>query len=208
MLKRSYFDMSGLRGQRLRRLLRQGSQSLDLSAAEDSGWERWVLPAPGIGGRDARRLALGMALLGLTMAGLNLLATHWLSKDAWLSYTTFVDTPLAMLGAALGPMALLLVGVTLSGVRIGEHLRSALALVAAKNFALPLLVAAGGWALGLSGLPLWVVVTVAALPAGANSFLFSQRYQVAEDTVTTTVGLSTLLALVTVPVAIVLVRQL
>jgi intracellular septation protein A len=45
---------------------------------------------------DARRLALGMALLGLTMAGLNLLATHWLSKDAWLFYTTFVDAPLAM----------------------------------------------------------------------------------------------------------------
>jgi len=46
---------------------------------------------------DARRLALGMALLGLTMAGLNLLATHGLSKDAWLFYTTFVDAPLAML---------------------------------------------------------------------------------------------------------------
>jgi intracellular septation protein A len=46
---------------------------------------------------DARRLALGMALLGLTMAGLNLLATLWLSKDAWLFYTTFVDAPLAML---------------------------------------------------------------------------------------------------------------
>ena len=45
---------------------------------------------------DARRLALGMALLGLTMAGLNLLATQWLSKDAWLFYTTFVDAPLAM----------------------------------------------------------------------------------------------------------------
>jgi len=42
---------------------------------------------------DARRLALGMALLGLTMAGLNLLATLWLSKDAWLFYTTFVDAP-------------------------------------------------------------------------------------------------------------------
>lgn len=45
---------------------------------------------------DARRLALGMALLGLTMAGLNLLATQWLSKDAWLFYTTFIDAPLAM----------------------------------------------------------------------------------------------------------------
>ncbi len=45
---------------------------------------------------DARRLALGVALLGLTMAGLNLLATQWLSKDAWLVYATFIDAPLAM----------------------------------------------------------------------------------------------------------------
>lgn len=45
---------------------------------------------------DARRLSLGIAMLGLIMAGLNLLATQWLSKDAWLIYTTFVDAPLAM----------------------------------------------------------------------------------------------------------------
>lgn len=128
-------------------------------------------------------------------------------QTGW-SLPAVVDKPLALLGSAMGPMALLLVGVTLSQVRISEHLRGAMALVGAKNFALPALVAAGGWALGLTGLPLWVVVTVAALPAGANSFLFSQRYQVAEDTVTTTVGLSTLLALVTVPVAMLLVRGL
>jgi intracellular septation protein A len=30
------------------------------------------------------------------MARLNLIAMHWLSKDAWLTYTTFVDAPLAM----------------------------------------------------------------------------------------------------------------
>jgi intracellular septation protein A len=45
---------------------------------------------------DARRLSLGIAVLGLIMAGLNLIAMHWLSKDAWLTYTTFVDAPLAM----------------------------------------------------------------------------------------------------------------
>jgi intracellular septation protein A len=45
---------------------------------------------------DARRLSLGIAMLGLIMAGLNLMAMHWLSKDAWLTYTTFVDAPLAM----------------------------------------------------------------------------------------------------------------
>ena len=45
---------------------------------------------------DTRRLSLGIAMLGLIMAGLNLLATQLLSKDAWLIYTTFVDAPLAM----------------------------------------------------------------------------------------------------------------
>jgi intracellular septation protein A len=45
---------------------------------------------------DARRLSLGIAVLGLIIAGLNLMAMHWLSKDAWLTYTTFVDAPLAM----------------------------------------------------------------------------------------------------------------
>ena len=45
---------------------------------------------------DPRRLAGGIAALGLTMAGLNLMATHWLSKDAWLIYTTFIDAPLAI----------------------------------------------------------------------------------------------------------------
>ena len=45
---------------------------------------------------DARRLSLGIAVLGLIMAGLNLMAMHWLSKDAWLTYTTFVEAPLAM----------------------------------------------------------------------------------------------------------------
>ena len=52
---------------------------------------------------DPRRLAMGVAGLGLTMAMLNLLATQWLSKDAWLVYTTFIDAPL---GIGLGLLAL------------------------------------------------------------------------------------------------------
>ena len=63
MLKRSYFDMSGLRGQRLRNLLRQGTQGLDPSTVQDSEWDAWTLPGPGIAGRDARRLALAMEVL-------------------------------------------------------------------------------------------------------------------------------------------------
>ena len=138
---------------------------------------------------------------------LPILAGMAFAQTGW-TLPPVIDKPLSLLGAAFGPMALLLVGVTLSQVRVGEHLRGALGLVLAKNFVLPAIVAAGGVALGLTGMPLWVVVVVAALPAGANSFLFSPRYRVAEDTVTTAIGLSTFLGLLTVPVTMALVQRL
>lgn len=43
------------------------------------------------GDLDVRRLAIGMGVLGLAMAGLNLLVARLLSTDAWLLYTTFGD---------------------------------------------------------------------------------------------------------------------
>ena len=49
------------------------------------------------GAVDHQRLAFGLGGLGLTMAVLNVGATHFLSKDGWLFYTTFVDMPLACL---------------------------------------------------------------------------------------------------------------
>jgi len=117
-----------------------------------------------------------------------------------LSIPSVIDKPLQMLGSAFGPMALLLVGLTLAHTPLARQVRGAVGLVLAKNLVMPAVVAAAGLALGVTGVPLMVVVVVAGLPAGANSFLFSQRYQVAQDTVTATVGLATLTALATVPV--------
>jgi len=108
-----------------------------------------------------------------------------------------LDTPLQLLGTAFGPLALVLVGVTLAQTAVGTHLRGALALAGAKNLLHPLLVLVLGWALGLDGLPFVVMVVAASLPIGANVFLFSQRYQVAEDLVTASVAVSTTLALLT-----------
>jgi malonate transporter len=119
-----------------------------------------------------------------------------------LALPTVVDRPLELLGNAFGPLALLLVGVTLASTAVGEHWRAALGLSAVKNLLHPLLVAAAGWSLGLSGVPLAVMVVVASLPIGANVFLFSQRYAVAQDLITASVGLSTLLALATVSLAL------
>lgn len=125
-----------------------------------------------------------------------------------LGLNPVIDKSLQILGSAFSPMALLLVGLTLARTPLAGQLRGLLGLIAAKNLVMPALVAGAGVMLGVSGLSLVVVVVVACLPAGANTFLFAQRYQVAEDTVTATVGLSTLCALATVPVVMALVPYL
>jgi len=113
-----------------------------------------------------------------------------------------IDKPLQLLGQALGPLALLLVGVTLAFSTVGPHFRAALRIALVKNATLPLAVGALGWALGLSGLPLAVMVTAAALPVGANVFLFAQRYEVGQDEMTAGVTVSTALGMATVPVVL------
>lgn len=117
-----------------------------------------------------------------------------------------VERPLNLLGDAFGPVALLLVGVTLARTAIGPHFKGALAISALKTVVHPALMAAAGWAMGLSGLPLAVMVVAAALPVGANVFLFSQRYRRAEDLVTASVAVSTLMAVGTISVVMALLR--
>jgi len=60
---------------------------------------------------------------------------------------------------------------------------------------LPLAVGVSAWAMGITGLPLTVMVVAAGLPMGANVFLFAQRYQTAQALTTASMGSSTVLAL-------------
>lgn len=135
------------------------------------------------------------------MAGLLFAQTGWAIPEV-------VDRPLQWLGNAFGPLALLLVGVTLAGTTVGPHLRGALGLALVKNLAMPALVAGLGLLMGLSGLPLVVMIVTAALPMGANVFLFSQRYAVAEELVTASVIVSNAVALLTLPLVMWLVGLL
>ena len=117
-----------------------------------------------------------------------------------------VERPLKLLGDAFGPVALVLVGVTLAQAAVGPHLKGALVISALKTIVHPLLMAGAGWALGLKGLPLAVMVVAASLPVGANVFLFSQRYKKAEDLVTASVAVSTVMAVGTISVVMALLR--
>jgi predicted permease len=131
------------------------------------------------------------------LAGLLFAWTGWQLPQA-------IETPLELMAKAFSPVALMLVGVTLAYTPVGAHWRPALVLVGVKNILHPLLVFALCLWLGVSGLPLAVMVAAAALPMGANVFLFSQRYSVAEELITASVAVSTVLALLTMTLALML----
>ncbi len=118
-----------------------------------------------------------------------------------------VERPLRMLGDAFGPVALVLVGLTLAQASIGPHLKGALGIAVLKTVVHPLAMAATGWIFGLSGLPLVVMVVAAGLPIGANVFLFSQHYHKAEELVTASVAVSTLVSIGTISLVMVLLSQ-
>ena len=89
-----------------------------------------------------------------------------------------VDESLLTLGAAVVPMCLVLIGVTLAAYGVRGRLRGALWLSVVKLLLLPAVVlVVAHWGFGLTGLPLAVVVMMAALPAGSNALIFSQRYE-------------------------------
>jgi predicted permease len=124
-----------------------------------------------------------------------------------LSIPVVIDRPLQLLGQAFSPLALVLVGLTLSVTQFGAHIKPALSLSILKNFVQPLLVLGLGLLFGLRGLPLTVMVVAASLPMGANVFMFSQRYQESEDLVTTSVSVSTVMALFSVALAMTLMSS-
>jgi predicted permease len=111
---------------------------------------------------------------------------------------------MALLGSALSPLALVLVGVSLAHARVGSHWRGALALSTVKNLLHPAMVWGLCWLMGVDGLAMTVMVVSAALPIGANVFLFSQRYRVAQELITASVAMSSLLALGTLTVTLAL----
>jgi len=104
-----------------------------------------------------------------------------------------VDETLALLSAAVVQVCLVLIGLNLAAHGLRGHLAGALRLSALKLLLLPAVVlVAAHWGFGLQGLPLAVVVMLAALPVGSNALLFAQRYGVLEAEVTAAIVSSTL----------------
>ena len=114
-----------------------------------------------------------------------------------------LDETLQLLGTAVAPLCLVLIGITLAytaGRTVFGAVRSALLISVLKLLLLPATVlVVAHWGLGLNGLPLQVAVMMAALPTGSNALIFAQRYRSFEAVATTAIVLSTLGFVLTAP---------
>jgi predicted permease len=98
------------------------------------------------------------------------------------------------------PLCLVLIGMSLAYYGLQGSAKGAVGLSLLKLLALPLLVLGiGHWAFGLHGLPLQVVVMVAALPVGSNALIFSQRYETLEAEATAAIVFSTFAFVLSAP---------
>ena len=162
-------------------------------SASGSARQRWLSTV-----LKALQNALFHPLTLPLLAGLLFAQTGWVLPP-------MVEMPLDLLARAFSPMALILVGVTLGFTRVGSHWRGALKLAAVKNILHPMLVYGLCLGLGVTGLPMAIMVVAAALPMGANVSLFSQRYGVAQELITASVAVSTVLSVLTLTLALMLV---
>jgi len=124
-----------------------------------------------------------------------------------LPLPSVLDQTLQLIGSAFSPIALMLVGATLAISRNLGHIKTGLLMALTKNCIHPLVMFALGMLVSLKGVGFKVMILSAALPIGANVYLYATRYKVAEQEVTASIAASTVLALVTLTVVMLATGQ-
>jgi malonate transporter and related proteins len=117
-----------------------------------------------------------------------------------LQLPELVDQLLLVLGSAVVPVCLVLIGLSLQHYGLGGPVRASIALTVIKLVVMPACVwPLAHWVFGLSGQALAVVVLMAALPVGSNALIFAQRYRTEEATATAAIVISTVAFAFTAP---------
>jgi len=130
------------------------------------------------------------------LAGLAYVATGWPIPGT-------LDTFIGLLGDAAPACALVAMGASLTAFRLAGDLRETMIVVLLKLVAHPALVALlAFWVFDLSPLAAAVAVVTAALPAGANVFIFAQHYRVYRQRAASIVLISTALSIASVALLI------
>ena len=125
-----------------------------------------------------------------------------------LGLPPLVDEVLQLLGSAVVPLCLVLIGLSLAYYGVQGRVRDAALIAAAKLLLVPALVlAVARWGFGLEGLPLAVMVMAAAAPVGSNALIFAQRYHAQQAEATAAIVFSTLAFMLSAPLWLTLLAR-
>ncbi|MEP7295469.1 MAG: AEC family transporter [Burkholderiales bacterium] len=117
-----------------------------------------------------------------------------------LPLPTVADEILQTLGQAVVPLCLVLIGMSLAYYGVQGAAKAAIGLSVLKLLVLPFFVlVVAHWGFHLTGVPLAVIVMMAAMPIGSNALIFAQRYRALEAETTAATVFSTLAFIVTAP---------
>ncbi|WGR72605.1 MULTISPECIES: AEC family transporter [unclassified Bradyrhizobium] len=124
---------------------------------------------------------------------------------AGLGLHPVVDRTIELLAQAGSPAALIALGITLFRFEIKGEKLGITVMCALKLLAMPAVAFLLAKLLELPPLAAGVVVLFAAMPTGANAYIFAVQYQRLVNPVSGAVALGTLLAAVTLPVVVIVV---
>jgi predicted permease len=168
--------------------------------------------------RDHARHSRGSGLLATLATTLRNTVIHpvvlpVLAGLAWnlagLGLPDVVEEVLQLLGSAVVPLCLVLIGLSLAYYGLQGKARGAMRLALLKLLLLPALVlGVAHWGFGLEGLPLSVLVMMAAVPVGSNALIFAQRYDTRQAEATAAIVFSTLGFVLTAPLWLALLGRL
>jgi predicted permease len=116
-------------------------------------------------------------------------------RIAGLGVPELADRFLALIGQAAVPSGLFALGMSLATYRIAGQMPTLATIFAMKMLLLPVVVYfLAGWVFNLT--PVWVAVATlfAAMPVGANAFLFAIKYDRAVGSVSAAIAVSTVVA--------------
>lgn len=122
-----------------------------------------------------------------------------------LGLNPVVDKTVELLAQAGSPAALIALGITLFRFEVKGEMLSVVVISALKLLAMPAVAFVLAKLLNLPPIVTGVVVLFAAMPTGANAYIFAVQYQRLVNPVSGAVALGTLLAAVTLPVVVMLV---
>jgi len=124
-----------------------------------------------------------------------------------LGLTPVVDRTIELLAQAGSPAALIELGINLFRFEVKGEMPSVVVMSVLKLLAMPAAAFVLAKLLNLPPLAAGVVVLFAAMPTGANAYIFAVQYQRLVNPVSGAVALGTLLAAVTLPVVVMVVTR-